>query len=401
MLRTTPTGRVPRHLVARKRRRRSSPRRPLRWDSKFLLNFILRLFENLGTLRLHLEDYLAGDGEFRWASACSGSESPHWVFKALASVGAQISFHQTYAAEMSKPKRQWILDHAHPSALFGCIFDITRAHAHCYATGDSNLDVSALCHFLQDLFIAGFSCKTVSALNPDAETRKSSITSFHGTTGLTWWGVVLVLQMQQPRSFILENVEGLMRHGLHLIIEAKLVALGYIVVWKLCNSLECGMPQSRPRIWFCGWKASLISAPERFKLHMTEVMAKLFHDHPVTDVEEFLMPEDHPHLMEFDASASTARKTSRKGTKWIEKDQVLRSKKGLTHVGTNWRAELDLVYPEYLRLSERCKSALDRHDVQFPEALPTIIRLDQSEAGQHAKFQVCKTSNVFTGTTST
>ena len=32
-------------------------------------------------------------------------------------------------------------------------------------------------------------------------------------------------------------------------------------------------------------------------------------------------------------------------------------------------------------MSERCKASLDRHSIAFPESDPTIIRLDQTEAG--------------------
>ena len=320
-------GRCTRPQIARKRRRKRSPRKPLHWNSSFLSNFLLRLFENLGTMRGQVEHYLNSGGEFRWASACSGSECPHWIFQALLSVGAKMLFYHAYSAEISARKRQWILDNARPSVLFGHIFDITRAQAFCHATGVEVASSRAF-RYATDLFIAGFSCKTVSALNPDNETRHKTITDFHGSTGLTWWGVVLALEQTRPASFILENVEGLMRHGLHLLVEAKLIALGYIVVWRLCNSTECGIPQNRPRIWFVGWRGTLVKDGISFKNRMAETMANLFQQHPMMNVEEFLFPEDHDAILN-DVNAC-APKCSRgsPGGKWVAKDTEMRAKKG-------------------------------------------------------------------------
>ena len=108
----------------------------------------------------------------------------------------------------------------------------------------------------------------------------------------------MVIQETSPKSVILENVEVLMRHGSHLLVVAKLKSLGYIVIWRLCDSLECGMPQHRPRIWICGWLCSLFRHPDYFESRMREVLDALFADHPLMDVEAFLLSEDHPDLMD-------------------------------------------------------------------------------------------------------
>ena len=39
------------------------------------------------------------------------------------------------------------------------------------------------------------------------------------------------------------------------------------------------------------------------------------------------------------------------------------------------------MYPAYRRLPERSRQLLDAMDIKFPEVLPTIVRVDQSEPG--------------------
>jgi len=78
-----------------------------------------------------------------------------------------------------------------------------------------------------------------------------------------------ILRDKNPTGFILENVEGLVKHDLEnkhdeigrtlkTIINTLEVDLGYKVSWKVFDSLEFGLPQSRKRIFIVGTKNKLI-----------------------------------------------------------------------------------------------------------------------------------------------
>ena len=153
---------------------------------------------------------------------------------------------------------------------------------------NARINVNNCCHYVPtDMFLAGFSCKSVSALSNDDEQRRASISDYCGTTGLTFWGVVMVLSMTKPATFVLENVEGLMRHNLHLLVVDQLVSLGYVVLWRLCDAKELGFPHHRPRIWFVGWRADSVPCISSFQRRMAVVMEALFVEHPHMDLEQF------------------------------------------------------------------------------------------------------------------
>ena len=63
--------------------------------------------------------------------------------------------------------------------------------------------------------------------------------------------------MKQPFGFILENVEGLVKHDrgrtLKTIIN-KLEKLNYYVTWKVLNALDFSIPQDRKRVYIVGTK---------------------------------------------------------------------------------------------------------------------------------------------------
>jgi len=77
------------------------------------------------------------------------------------------------------------------------------------------------------------------------------------------------LREKQPYGFILENVEGLVKHDLEnkhdkigrtlsTILFKLQEELGYQVSWKVFDSLELGHPQSRKRIFIDGTKNHLV-----------------------------------------------------------------------------------------------------------------------------------------------
>lgn len=366
----------------KRRRKDKGPRGPLRWSAHWLHFFLMRLFENLGDAHEVFSRFVQQPRQLRWGSACSGTESPAWVFAALASLSEDpaMTFDHIYGAEWEHKKREWILNEARPRFLFKDIFDVTRRRAFDYASQEY-VDPKTACHEQPtDIFIAGFSCKTVSALSNDTDARRRSIDDYVGSTGLTFWGVIMILQMTKPLAFILENVEGLMRHSLHLVILERLRSLGYCVVWRLCDALEVGIPHHRPRIWFCGWLADKLPDVPAFQARMESAMLSLFDNHPKTDLDEFLLPEDHEVFFpDHDVRGKMGKKKI--GTKWIEYQREKFAKQGLSQSTTHWRPELAETYPEYIALPERMRLMLDRRGIRFPEPSALVVRLDQSEAG--------------------
>jgi len=74
-----------------------------------------------------------------------------------------------------------------------------------------------------------------------------------------------IIKDKNPYGFILENVEGLVKHDLEnkndkigktlsIILNKLKNELGYKVSWKVLDSIEFGLPQSRKRIFIVGTK---------------------------------------------------------------------------------------------------------------------------------------------------
>lgn len=113
-----------------------------------------------------------------------------------------------------------------------------------------------------DVLLAGFPCQSFSY----AGNRHG----FHDTRGTLFFDVERILKEKRPEAFILENVEGLIKHDspeghkgevgrtLKTILD-NLKALGYHVDWKLLNSVDFGVPQQRKRVFIVGRKKHPVS----------------------------------------------------------------------------------------------------------------------------------------------
>lgn len=105
-----------------------------------------------------------------------------------------------------------------------------------------------------DLLLAGFPCQPFST----AGTRQG----FLDTRGTLFFEIERILEAKQPFGFLLENVEGLVKHDrgntLATILK-KLKLLNYHVTWKVLNAKDFGIPQDRKRIYLVGNKKHPIS----------------------------------------------------------------------------------------------------------------------------------------------
>ena len=112
--------------------------------------------------------------------------------------------------------------------------------------GDTTLiDPNTLPEF--DLLVAGFPCPSFS--------RAGKQLGFADVRGAIIFDIIRILAARQPRRFILENVKGLVSHDkgqtLRTILD-NLDAVGYQLQWKVLNSKDYGVPQSRERIYIVG-----------------------------------------------------------------------------------------------------------------------------------------------------
>ncbi len=108
-----------------------------------------------------------------------------------------------------------------------------------------------------DFLLGGFPCQPFSA--------SGKRQGFVDTRGTLFFEIERILKAKKPYGFILENVEGLVKHDLEnkndeigrtlsTILYKLENELGYKVTWKVLDSIEFGLPQSRKRVFIVGTK---------------------------------------------------------------------------------------------------------------------------------------------------
>ena len=113
-----------------------------------------------------------------------------------------------------------------------------------------------------DFLLAGFPCQPFSS--------GGKRLGFLDTRGTLFFEIERILRQKKPYGFILENVEGLVKHDienkhddigqtLKTILHVLEKDLKYKVSWKVFDSVNFGVPQSRKRIFIVGTKDKKIS----------------------------------------------------------------------------------------------------------------------------------------------
>ncbi|MEO9530947.1 MAG: DNA (cytosine-5-)-methyltransferase [Crocinitomicaceae bacterium] len=108
-----------------------------------------------------------------------------------------------------------------------------------------------------DFLLGGFPCQPFSA--------GGKRQGFIDTRGTLFFEIERILRDKKPYGFILENVEGLVKHDLEnknddigrtlsTILYKLENELGYEVSWEVLDSIDFGLPQSRKRIFIVGTK---------------------------------------------------------------------------------------------------------------------------------------------------
>ncbi len=118
-----------------------------------------------------------------------------------------------------------------------------------------------------DFLFGGFPCQPFSA--------GGKRQGFADTRGTLFFEIERIIRYHQPMGFILENVEGLVKHDLEnkkdtigrtlsTILYKLEEELGYQVSWEVLDSVNFGVPQSRKRVFIIGTKYHKVSL-EDFK----------------------------------------------------------------------------------------------------------------------------------------
>ena len=174
----------------------------------------------------------------------SGIGAPEMALKYLG-----IDFKSVFACELDKYARQSFEQLHNPETFYNDI--TTRNHK----------EVEQL-----DLYVAGFPCQSFST----AGKRKG----FEETRGTLFFNVAEFIKENQPKTFILENVKGLLSHDKgktfqtivdilsngggtqngQISLDMFEDGLGYHIYWKVLNTKNYGIPQNRERIFIVGFK---------------------------------------------------------------------------------------------------------------------------------------------------
>lgn len=118
-----------------------------------------------------------------------------------------------------------------------------------------------------DILVGGVPCQPWSVAG--------CLRGFEDPRGKLWFDVIRLVNQNQPKCFIFENVSGLAspknRENLELILH-ELENIGYCVKWKVLNAYDFGLPQNRDRIFIVGIRNNIercqeYNFPSSLKVH--------------------------------------------------------------------------------------------------------------------------------------
>lgn len=146
-------------------------------------------------------------------------------------------------------------------------------------TGDiTKVDTKDIPDF--DYVLAGFPCQAFSSAGKRL--------GFEDTRGTLFFDVARIIKDKQPEGFLLENVEGLTTHDhgkTFKVILNVLHELGYSVSYKILDSANFGLAQSRKRIYITGTKNGKAPILENFDTFDSSVLSDIIENNvgPVHD----------------------------------------------------------------------------------------------------------------------
>lgn len=104
-----------------------------------------------------------------------------------------------------------------------------------------------------DVLLAGFPCQPFSMIG-----KREGFS--HKTQGNLFFEILRILKFHKPKSFLLENVPGLLtiqKGDAFKIIKKELKDAGYNYFYKVLDASDFGLPQIRKRLIIIGFRADL------------------------------------------------------------------------------------------------------------------------------------------------
>lgn len=162
---------------------------------------------------------------FKFGDLFSGMSCPAFALKQLG-----VEFSYEFACDIDKLSQRFLKDEHNPKVLYQNVCDI-----------------EALPYV--DLMVMGFPCQPFSGANSNVPTE------MHKSRDL-WEQCIRCIRLSRPKVFIMENVKGLTSKSkksyFDRIIDGLKSLEDYIFEYRVLNSKDFGIPQSRSRIWFIG-----------------------------------------------------------------------------------------------------------------------------------------------------
>lgn len=166
------------------------------------------------------------DRPLRVGTDCSGIDAPIVALQQL-----KIPFSHEFSSEIDPHCISTIRANFTPKIIFG---DITQRHLK---------DIPDI-----DLYVCGFPCQPFSLAG-----KREGVRDPRGTL---FWECLRVIRSKKPMMFVLENVRGLLSidggETFKTMIDELKKLKNYNVYWKVLNTADYGIPQSRKRVFIVG-----------------------------------------------------------------------------------------------------------------------------------------------------
>jgi DNA (cytosine-5)-methyltransferase 1 len=137
-----------------------------------------------------------------------------------------------------------------------------------------------------DLLTSGFPCQAFSyagKMQGEADPR-----------GTLFYEIIRIAEVKKPKYMLLENVKGLTAKKFEPTFKkilSELNRIGYNIYWKVLNSKDFGIPQSRARVWFVCFRKDIDSFmrfqfpnPVKLKIFIKDILE------PSVDKKYYLSP---------------------------------------------------------------------------------------------------------------
>lgn len=179
---------------------------------------------------------------------CAGIEAPIQALKKL-----KIPFKHVWSADIDQKCIKQIKANFKPQRIYG---DPSGPYKDGNITRRDNSKLPDI-----DLYMCGFPCQPFSSMG-----EKQGLKDKRGNV---FYACLDVIKRKQPRMFVLENVKGLLTNDKGRTWKviwgelSKLQKLGYNVDWKVLNTKDYGLPQSRPRVYIVGLKKKVVVWPNK------------------------------------------------------------------------------------------------------------------------------------------